>query len=411
MEVSFRTTGLPFSNPQSQVEQAWSIGEQLTKDLEFYADLGEMRRSSPFRGLAWFWGSLIGAAGVSAVTLQLLGPPTHSSRGFEATHARNSTIDALSEPERSPAAATPGPSAPAFSYNAVRPDGSPAKSPPANAITTRGAADRELRPSDQQARPADTGASIASTANAPAETQPSAQAAPGPSVLQTVSEPNMVTLPGAVFRMGSNEDHSERPVHPVQVEPFMLAASAVTVRQWQECVNAKVCTVSPKGKPDQPVVNVSWDDARQFVSWLAGVTKKRFRLPTEAEWEYAARAGTDTRYSWGNAILPGKASCKGCGEPVSIQNPPLIEAYPPNPFGLFGMGGGVAEWVADCWHHDYQDAPHEASVVWDVPDCRERVLRGGSWVADASSLRPASRDYYDASVRYPTHGFRVARSE
>ncbi len=245
----------------------------------------------------------------------------------------------------------------------------------------------------------------------PAETKQAALTLPRPAVVQTVSEPEMVMLPGAVFRMGSNEDRSERPVHPVQVEPFLLAKSAVTVRQWQECVDAKVCTLVPKGRSDQPVTNVSWDDARQFASWLTGVTRKRFRLPTEAEWEYAARAGTETRYSWGNAVLPGKASCKGCGEPVSIQNPPAIEAYPPNPFGLLGMGGGVAEWVADCWHHDYQDAPRNGAVTWDVPDCRERVLRGGSWVADAGSLRPSSRDYYDASVRYPTHGFRVARTE
>lgn len=357
MEVNFRTKGLPLSNPQSQVEQAWSIGEQLSKDLEFYADLGEAQRSRPFRGLAWFWGGIIGAAGIGAVALQLLGPPMQIGR--------------------------------------------------------------ELRPSDQQARFRATAPSIEGTANATpnvpanatAETRQPALAALRPSALHTVSEPEMIMLPGAVFRMGSNEDRSERPIRPVQIEPFLLAKSAVNVRQWQECVEARVCTLSPKGRPDQPVTNVSWDDARQFVSWLAGVTKQRFRLPTEAEWEYAARAGTETRYSWGNAVVPGKASCKGCGEPVSIQNSPATEAYPPNSFGLYGMGGGVAEWVADCWHQDYQDAPRSGSVVWDVADCRERVLRGGSWVADASSLRPASRDYYDATVRYPTHGFRVARTE
>ncbi len=360
MEVNFRTKGLPVSNPQSQVEQAWSIGEQLSKDLEFYADLGEVRRSSPFRGLAWFWGSIIGAAGIGAIALQFLGSPTQNGRGFEVARARSTATDVPSELARPPEAR--------FRDTAPKIDGA-------------------------------------------AETRQAALAALRPSALHTISEPEMITLPGATFRMGSNEDRSERPVHPVLVEPFLLAKTAVTVRQWQECVEARVCTTSPKGRLDQPVTNVSWDDARQFVSWLAGVTKKQFRLPTEAEWEYAARAGTDTRYSWGNAVVPGKASCKGCGEPVSMQNPPATEAYPPNPFGLFGMGGGVAEWVADCWHQDYQDAPRAASVAWDAPDCRERVLRGGSWVADASSLRPASRDYYDTAVRYPTHGFRVARTE
>jgi len=195
------------------------------------------------------------------------------------------------------------------------------------------------------------------------------------------------------------------------VAPFLIAKSATTVREWQECVEARSCTLQPKGQPDQPVTNVSWDDAQRYVSWLSTATGKRYRLPTEAEWEYAARAGTETRYYWGSAMLPGKASCKGCGEPVSVQNPPTADAYPPNPFGLYGMGGGVAEWVADCWHRDYQDAPHDGSAAWDAPDCRERVLRGGSWMADANYLRPSSRDTYDASVRYPTHGFRIARTE
>ena len=111
--------------------------------------------------------------------------------------------------------------------------------------------------------------------------------------------------------MGSNEDYSERPVHTVLIEPFLMARAAVTVQEWQACADARACTLQPKGKLDQPVTNVSWDDARQYAAWLSGATGKHYRLPTEAEWEYAARAGTETRYPWGNAMVPGKASCKG----------------------------------------------------------------------------------------------------
>jgi len=395
MEVEFRTKEALFFNRETQVEQAWSVGEQLSKDLEFYADLGVADRPSSFRSLAWFWAGIIGTVCAGAVTLQLLGPPTRTGQAPEAARARNLAMDIPSEPSRSSVAMLPNPAT--VSTDAAALPGEPG---------------REPRSSNQHARSADALTDTeAAGPNAPAETRQAALTAPRLAVLHTVSEPEMVMLPGAVLRMGSMEDSSERPVHPVLIEPFLLAKSAVTVRQWQECVEAKVCTLPPRGKPDQPVTNVSWDDARQFVSWLSGATSKRFRLPTEPEWEYAARAGTETRYSWGNALVPGKASCKGCGEPVSMQNPPAAEAYPPNPFGLLGMGGGVAEWVADCWHRDYQDAPRDGSTAWDAPDCRERVLRGGSWMADASYLRPSSRDYYDASVRFPTHGFRVARTE
>jgi len=226
-----------------------------------------------------------------------------------------------------------------------------------------------------------------------------------------VAEPKMKLLLGGLFQMGSNDDASERPVHAVLIEPFLIAQAATTVGEWQRCAAAQACTLAPAGQPGQPVTNVSWDDAQQYALWLSVATGKRYRLPTEAEWEYAARAGTATRYAWGDAMLPDRASCKGCGAPVALQAPPAVDAYPANPFGLYGMGGGAAEWVADCWHRDYRGAPRDGSVAWDAPSCRKRVLRGGSWVDDARDQRVSSRDSYDAPVRYPTHGFRVALSK
>jgi formylglycine-generating enzyme required for sulfatase activity len=230
-------------------------------------------------------------------------------------------------------------------------------------------------------------------------------------LVSVVLKPTMIALPGATFRMGSGDDRSERPAHPVAVRRFSIAEHATTVREWQECVRAGACNQEATGKPQNPVTNISWDDARRYTEWLSGVTGQHYRLPTEAEWEYAARGGTTTHYAWGDAMLPGKSGCKGCGVPAELQNPPWVGAYPANPFALYGMGGGVAEWVVDCWHRDYQGAPADGSVAWAAPDCQARVLRGGSWMEEAAAVRPASRESYDASVRYPTHGFRVALSE
>jgi len=247
-----------------------------------------------------------------------------------------------------------------------------------------------------------------------------AEAAPVPAgaeatIAPKVIEPEMAALPGGTFRMGSSKDEaSERPTRSVAVAPFLMAKKATTVREWQHCVDAKACTVVPKGRPDDPMTNVSWNDVRQFAAWLSQSTGQPagqpYRLPTEAEWEYAARAGMETRYSWGSAMAPGRAGCKGCGEPA-LQSPPKVDAYPPNPFGLYGMGGGVAEWVGDCWHRTYQGAPRDGATAWDSPNCRDRVLRGGSWMDEPSAIRVSSRGFSDAAARTPTHGFRLAQSK
>jgi formylglycine-generating enzyme required for sulfatase activity/class 3 adenylate cyclase len=223
-----------------------------------------------------------------------------------------------------------------------------------------------------------------------------------------VAEPEMIPITGGVFRMGSHEDPSEQPVHSVTIKPFLVAKYPVTIQEWRACVTAKACSYTPNGDNDAPVSNVSWDDAQQFVAWLSQVTQRHFRLLSEAEWEYVARGGTDSRYWWGDAMKPGFVDCDGCGGPQAALQPTRVGTLPPNPFGLYDIGGGVAEWVEDCWHNNYRGAPTDGSA-WLAPDCRERVLRGGSWRGDPSDMRVANRDFYDAPVRYPTHGFRLAR--
>ena len=415
------------------------------------AGRGAAYRASPLRRLAWFWCGVLCVASVGAVTLQVLGPPQQGVQVSEAvqqlvpTTSAASNADAqlkvsgalvVSVPNAPPASAPnqgvnqdtassgagPAVAAVASLADAAAPSGNAGggvkpSSPQDTAAATPAPMDERpsaAPPTDEKpASPALMNAA-ASVPHAPETQQAVSEAAQEPAQTAAppaILEPEMAALPGGVFRMGSNEDRSERPLHVVTVAPFRIAKHATTIGEWQQCVDARACTLVLKGKPDQPVTDASWDDAQQFVAWLSSVTNKHYRLPTEAEWEYAARAGTDTRYSWGNAMLPDKVSCKDCATPINPQEPPAVNAYPPNWFGLYGMGGGVAEWVADCWHNDYQNAPRDGSAAWDAPDCRRRVLRGGSWMDGSGDQRVSSRDYYDASVRYPTHGFRVAQSE
>ena len=137
----------------------------------------------------------------------------------------------------------------------------------------------------------------------------------------------MVSLPGANFAMGSNDDISEKPVHQVAIKPFAIGKHPVTVREWNECAGAKACGFTATGKDDAPVTDVNWNDAKQYAAWLAAVTKKDYRLPSEAEWEYAARGGTQTRYWWGDQFQSGMANSKNCIDGAAAPQPMTVGSH------------------------------------------------------------------------------------
>lgn len=225
--------------------------------------------------------------------------------------------------------------------------------------------------------------------------------------------PEMIILPPGGFIMGDPKgDRSEKPAHKVSIrQPFAIGKYEVTATQWNDCVESGGCSHKLKEgfTGDTPVRDISWSDAREYLRWLSKTSGKTYRLPTEAEWEYAARAGTATRYWWGDKLGAGEANCKDCGGDWHKDKPADVDAFPPNPFGLYATSGGVWEWVADCWYSDYHGAPADGSSR-DRTDCREYVIRGGAWRNDSTYVHSASRFKYDAYVRYLLNGFRVARS-
>ncbi|MEO7497754.1 MAG: formylglycine-generating enzyme family protein [Massilia sp.] len=226
--------------------------------------------------------------------------------------------------------------------------------------------------------------------------------------------PALIALRAGSFMMGSNaSDPSERPAHRVALAvPFAIGKYEVTMEQWKACADAGACQRTSLGanyRAAAPMRDVSWDDVQQYVKWLDATSGKSYRLPTEAEWEYAARGGTATPYWWGEKLIAGKANCKDCGEPWRSDGPADVGSFGANPYGLYDINGGVWEWVSDCWHPSFKNAPANGSA-WDEPNCSVRVIRGGSWREDASYMLSSTRFKYDASVRNAQNGFRVARS-
>ncbi len=231
--------------------------------------------------------------------------------------------------------------------------------------------------------------------------------------------PQMVKVPGGTFMMGSPEGEAKRqdyegPRHRVKVGRFAIGRYEVTFAEWDACHAAGGCKYRPKdsgwGRGRRPVSYVSWKDAKQYVAWLSAKTGKRYRLPSEAEWEYAARAGTRTRYWWGDAVGENNANCKGCGSRWGKTKTAPVGSFKPNKFGLHDMLGNVWEWVEDCWHRTFKGAPSTGKPWVADGKCDRRVLRGGSWGYYAKYARSASRAFRPTYNRVSLHGFRVART-
>jgi len=243
--------------------------------------------------------------------------------------------------------------------------------------------------------------------------------------------PEMVVIPGGSFLMGSppvelGHRMDEGPQHRVTVQRFAMGRYEVTFAEWDACKAARWCRRQPKdlgwGRGRRPVINVSWGDAGQYTGWLnSEIGKARYRLPSEAEWEYAARAGTRTAYYWGARASHqyanyGSSDTESRGGPrgdISGRdrwlNTSPVGSFPSNRFGLYDVLGNVWEWLEDCWHESYA-APSDGRAWTTLVDCRRRVLRGGSWRSGPLDLRSAIRSaaYFEESRNL--FGFRVART-
>jgi formylglycine-generating enzyme required for sulfatase activity len=225
--------------------------------------------------------------------------------------------------------------------------------------------------------------------------------------------PELTLIPPGSFEMGSNEFFEfEKPVHAVTIRNgFYIGTREITFAEWDACVDQGGCAYKPNdrnlGRGRRPVSDIHWNDAVAYTAWLSLKTKRKYRLPSEAEWEYAARAGSTATYPWGRTIDKEQANCVGCNAQARKQTVEVGQ-FPANAFGLYDMAGNAAEWVADCWSESYRTAPRDGSA-YTTPACRERVLRGGSFNNDPRYLRSAARFKYEADVRFYTNGFRVLR--
>jgi formylglycine-generating enzyme required for sulfatase activity/lipoprotein NlpI len=253
---------------------------------------------------------------------------------------------------------------------------------------------------------------------------------PGESFRDCDDCPEMIVVPPGSFHMGDtmgSGSEVERPSHKVTIDdPFAVAKLETTFAQWDACVADGGCSVNPAddglGRGERPVTGISWDDTQQYLEWLSNKTGRRYRLPTEAEWEYAARSEHIGDTYWKDT----KATCKyvNAADQMLRKKDPMVPAFgckdgyvktapvggfPPNKFGMHDIYGNVAEWVEDCWNGNYLGAPADGQA-WTGGDCDRRVLRGGSWKSGPQEIRASSRVPLWKELRINTSGLRVVRS-
>jgi formylglycine-generating enzyme required for sulfatase activity len=261
--------------------------------------------------------------------------------------------------------------------------------------------------------------------------------APGSAFRDCAQCPEMVVLPAGEFVMGSPQSESghkdEKPQHMVRfARPFAVARVEVTFAQWDACTAAGRCPAAPDdgyGRGDYPAINVSWPDAQSYAAWLGEKTGRRYRLLSEAQFEYAARGGTTTAWFWGpeEDSFGSKKACEYANthdeagkdaHPMYVwshhqcsdgygENAPTAR-YKPNPFGLHDMLGNVREWVADCHQEGYAGAPADGSVRPHEGACERRAVRGGGWLDGPATVRAAYRYAEEEKFRNYQVGFRVA---
>jgi formylglycine-generating enzyme required for sulfatase activity len=283
-------------------------------------------------------------------------------------------------------------------------------------------------------------------ATPPAPPQPARPAAFGQTFRDCADCPEMMVIPPGEFMMGtSNEEAAredlssnwaaqERPRHKVTVgSAFALGKYPVTRGEYARFAqatghNGAGCngwtgsTFELDGgkswrnpgfaqSEQDPVVCVNWDDAKAYLAWLSQTTGKAYRLPSEAEWEYAARAGTATAYWWGDEIGRNRADCNGCGSQWDGKRTAPVGSFQANPFGLHDILGNAWQWVEDCWVGNYAGAPSDAGIIPASGDCGRHVQRGGSWTIDPRNVRAGNRLWNLAGFRSNLNGFRAARNE
>ncbi len=231
--------------------------------------------------------------------------------------------------------------------------------------------------------------------------------------------PELVVVPPGLYIMGLNATSKRsKPAHRVNIrKPFAIGRFEVKFSEWQACVDDGGCLAEPDdhrwGREGRPVINVTYFDAKRYLEWISKKTGKRYRLPSEAEWEYADRGGTTTLWWWGNKVGKNNANCKDCkskwsdGGTLPHGSAP-VGSFAANPFGIHDTAGNVFEWVEDCWNKSHKNAPKNGAARTEG-NCRYRVLRGGSFYYYSKVAKSFYRAKNPPNVKSYWLGFRVLR--